>query len=171
VGRQPWTSRLTVEECAALNIVEFRLSGLLDAAPGTRGSISWQTDSDDSQSGTLQFEIWVNLTGRRSIHIPPQPLKLEGASVRIPGQTIRLAVTYPHFGGDRFWFICECSMRAGRLYLPPGKRVFRCRDCYELTYRSSQEHNTQAQADREWLGCLQGILDERRIAGKLGDFR
>ena len=29
----------------------------------------------------------------------------------------------------------------GRLYLPPGQKVFACRHCYYLTYRSAQEHD------------------------------
>jgi hypothetical protein len=30
-----------------------------------------------------------------------------------------------------------------RLYLPTGETVFRCRLCCDLTYLSSQEHNTR----------------------------
>ena len=31
--------------------------------------------------------------------------------------------------------------RVGRLYLTPGQRIFRCRRCYHLTYRSAQTHD------------------------------
>jgi hypothetical protein len=47
----------------------------------------------------------------------------------------------PHLGGRRFWFVCGCGMRAGRLFLPPGQRAFRCRHCHSLTYRSAREHD------------------------------
>ena len=164
VGRQPWTSRLTVEECLVCwNVAEFRLAKVFDAAPGTQASISWNSDPEGIPLGTLRFETWTDRVGRRAIHVPPQPLNLAGTCVHSAGQTVRLAVTQPHFGGERFWFICECGRRVGRLYLPHEQTIFRCRQCYELTYRSAQEHNTQAEREREWIDYLQGL--SRRNSG------
>lgn len=48
-------------------------------------------------------------------------------------QKIRLTeseLTY----GPRSWFICDCDRRVGKLYLPVGATVFKCRHCYKLTY-------------------------------------
>jgi hypothetical protein len=52
------------------------------------------------------------------------------------------------FGGLRYWFICPavkngvpCRQRVLKLYLPPGAVYFACRCCYELTYRSCQQHD------------------------------
>lgn len=59
-------------------------------------------------------------------------------------------VTAPcRFGGRRYWFICPavkngvpCRRKVMKLYLPPGQTIyFACRHCYELTYRSCQEHD------------------------------
>jgi hypothetical protein len=59
---------------------------------------------------------------------------------------VRLAVTRPHFGGCRWWFLCPlivndrpCGRRVAKLYLR-GK-YFGCRHCHDLTYTSCQEHN------------------------------
>ena len=68
--------------------------------------------------------------------------------IRIP---IRLQATRPGFGGRRWWLTCPlmvagiaCNRRIGKLYLPPGARYFGCRQCHDLTYRSSQEaHQTE----------------------------
>ncbi len=158
VGRQPWTSRLTVEECLYWDATAFRLAGVFDLAPDIKSSISWKSDPEGVPLGTLRFETWTDRAGRRAIHVPPQPLNLDGMYDHSPGQTVRLAVTRPHFGGERFWFICECGRQVGRLYLPPEEAIFRCRQCYELTYRSAQEHNTRAERDRGWVDYLQGLL-------------
>lgn len=47
--------------------------------------------------------------------------------------------TEPHFGGVRPWFACPgCGSRRRKLYLPPRREVFACRECYDLGYRSSR---------------------------------
>jgi hypothetical protein len=64
---------------------------------------------------------------------------------------VRLEMTPTQFGGRRWWFICPlirngvaCNRRAGKLYSPPGAKYFGCRQCFDLTYRSSQEaHQTE----------------------------
>ena len=50
---------------------------------------------------------------------------------------VHLNSTSCHFGGLRWWFACrDCGRRAAILYLPYWARLFRCRHCYDLTYRS-----------------------------------
>ena len=64
-------------------------------------------------------------------------------------QAIPLHWTPARDGGRRLGFACptgwQTESRCGRpcrlLYLPPGTHRFACRDCHNLTYRSSQEHN------------------------------
>jgi hypothetical protein len=47
------------------------------------------------------------------------------------------------YRGQRMWMLCpECGRRCGKLYLPPEASWFGCRDCHDLTYRSSQESGT-----------------------------
>jgi hypothetical protein len=68
----------------------------------------------------------------------------------------RLVPTPTQFGGRRWWFTCPlivngmaCRRRVGKLYLPPGKKYFGCRKCYNLTYQSCQEaHEDERQEAR-----------------------
>lgn len=59
---------------------------------------------------------------------------------------VRMVTTPAAFGGVRWWFTCPlarggvaCGRRTGKLYLPPHARLFGCRTCHELTYRSAQQ--------------------------------
>ena len=52
-----------------------------------------------------------------------------------------LTKTIPFFGGQRQWIQCnQCKRRVRKLYRPDSKRLFQCRSCYDLFYRS-QESN------------------------------
>jgi hypothetical protein len=82
-----------------------------------------------------------DLTITLSYHLPGQ-----GTSKREVSEQVRLLSTRPNFGGERLWFACSlqlngksCNRRVGKLYLPPGESQFACRQCHNLTYRSSQE--------------------------------
>jgi hypothetical protein len=139
MGRSPWTSRLTVEECP----VQMKATALrsVHLCRGNSGTMSWPSNSGGVDHGSIRYEVSSDEEGRLAIIVPSQPLKFN-RSVRLgQGQTIRLVSTHPHLGGERLWFVCGCGRRAGRLYLPTGRAVFRCRLCFNLTYRSSQEHN------------------------------
>lgn len=141
MGRKPWTSRLTVEECPIhLSTAAFCTAGIFKTAAGTSFTVSWPLSNGESL-GKLQFEVRADWRGRNLIAMGS-------------GQTIRLATTRPHFGGERFWFVCGCGKRAGRLYLPSGETVFRCRLCYDLTFQSAQEHKTRWAKMRPWFESL-----------------
>ncbi len=48
----------------------------------------------------------------------------------------RTACTY---GGTRAWFLCPgCGVRRRVLYLAPGARRFRCRECHRLAYSTQR---------------------------------
>jgi hypothetical protein len=59
---------------------------------------------------------------------------------------VPIVTTAPHFGGERLWFRCDCKRRAGRPFLPDGKREFLCRHCWKLTYQSAQRHDATVYA-------------------------
>lgn len=169
MGREPWTSRLTVEECPIhLSAVAFNRSGVFRLPAGTSFTVSWPL-SNGSSLGSLRVEMRADWRG---------PHLFVGADWRGPrllmgdGQMIRLTTTRPHWGGERFWFRCECGRRSGRLYLghvPSGETVFRCRLCYDLTYRSAQEHNTRAEKDRPLIEyCRQLMASVEARARKPG---
>jgi hypothetical protein len=79
---------------------------------------------------------------------------------------VRLTTTRQRFGGLRWWFVCPllvrdqpCDRRVGKLYLPPGARYYGCRHCYELTYKSCQEHDKRADAFRRNPALVAALLD------------
>jgi hypothetical protein len=63
---------------------------------------------------------------------------------QVVDQEIGLTTTPLPWGGLKWWFLCpRCwsglgSLRRRKLYLPPGATDFGCRQCYDLTYVSSQ---------------------------------
>jgi hypothetical protein len=86
-------------------------------------------------------------------------LVLEFSSTRTERrQRINLAVTEPHLGGIRLWFLCPITgQRARVLYLPDGQREFASREAHKLSYRSQGESHllrsiNQAQNVRARLG-------------------
>jgi hypothetical protein len=76
-----------------------------------------------------------------------------------------LQTTACHYGGERYWFTCPaagCGRRVAVLYL--GGKIFACRHCYRLAYKSQREaHDDRAtrKADkiRAKLNWQPGILN------------
>jgi hypothetical protein len=126
------TGKTTVEESLSLAIAGFR--GQIH--PHSAGTVTW------TRAGRV-----TNSTGFAVTWDPGPTLTLRyrrsETEIQIP---IRLDVTYPALGGQRWWFICPlvvagvpCNRRAAKLFLPPGAQYFGCRHCHRLTYRSCQE--------------------------------
>jgi hypothetical protein len=78
---------------------------------------------------------------------------------------VRLQTTPCHYGGVRYWFTCPalgCSRRIAVLYL--GGKIFACRHCYQLAYRSQRktiDDRAASRADkiRDKLHWESGILN------------
>jgi hypothetical protein len=135
MGRHRWTSRLTVEDCTLrLCVAAFRRAGTFACPAGTISTLKW-TGPGDELLGRLECRVEHTGPAGLAIYIRRQCARI---SAPVDEQTVSLATVRPPLGGKRFWFLCACGKRAGRLYLPPGQRVFRCRHCYNLTYRSAQ---------------------------------
>ena len=49
--------------------------------------------------------------------------------------------TYPYYGGQRNWIICNCGKRVRKLYRPESKALFQCRHCFNFLIYQSQESN------------------------------
>lgn len=133
MGRQRWTSRLTVEDCPLyLCVTAFHRAGVFTDPVGSIRPLTW-TDSNGFLLGRIEWRLFRNGSSGLSIYIRQQYARL---NVLVDEQTIPFTT-----GGKRFWFLCGCGKRVERLYLSPGRRVFRCRHCYNLTYRSAQRHD------------------------------
>ena len=130
VGCKP--RKRTVEESFVLPMRPFTKRRGLDG----RTVISWVRDGRTLGSVGVILN-WGDVP-RLSLmyHWHDKPVRMDVALTSMPTQ----------FGGCRWWFRCPlmrdgapCLRRAGKLYLPPNARYFGCRQCYDLTYRSSQE--------------------------------
>jgi hypothetical protein len=145
MGRQPWSDRLTVEECISLSVREFLQFDRRSYLSRISTSLSWA--EGDGQAGIECMLSWDQ--GQLVLHLS-NPLTGSGALIR--EQVIRTTSTPCRFGGKRLWFECPglhgvpCGRRCTTLYLPPGVGVFACRQCNRLTYESVQTHD--ARVDR-----------------------
>jgi hypothetical protein len=149
MGRQRWTNRLTVEDCPIfLNVRQFQRDGIFSHALGTPFTMTWTIRETASSLGILDYRVTHDGPTGLAIRIPPQLIRIQGSFTLSEGQLIPVASVRPHLGGVRPWFRCECGKRAGRLYLPFRQPIFRCRQCYNLTYQSAQEHDKRLGSPR-----------------------
>jgi hypothetical protein len=160
MGRNRWTSRLTVEDCPlCLRVATFQRSGMFSWPIGSTSTFSW-TESSGFLLGRIECRLIESGPGRLAIYIRRQLARI---NVIVVEQQIPLTTTRPYLGGKRFWFLCGCGRRVGRLYLPPGQGVFRCRHCYNLTYWSARKHDPRQSRKRaawraEFLAVVEPVM-------------
>jgi len=138
-----YRKRTTVEQCEWLDVNRWMREGIIAADHWCGGIWGWKDTRTGEMTSRIGYEVrtqgasgWVRLY----YAFTSGPHEGEEIDYRVP-----LTTTRPHFGGLRWWFICPgqgCGgRRVGKLYLPPGGIYFLCRHCYDLTYRSAQEHD------------------------------
>ena len=143
-GRWSWhDKKTTVEECLVLSAGKLARDGIIAQSPGT-GWLWWTNSATGALSASAGYS--------REVVDERVVLRLRYSVTRRDGEThdieepIWLQTTPSAVGGRRWWFTCAqvvnaraCGRRVGKLYLPPGRRYFGCRHCYDLTYTSCQE--------------------------------
>jgi hypothetical protein len=127
--------RLTVEECTSMDAI-------------TLASLSWSsprdwTDPDSSLSYSFSRILcepdWMVFRVEYERHCTATKQPQRGAfPLCVSGSQTR-------FGGTRWRFLCPidvrgdwCHRSVSRLYLRPGGRIFGCRHCHQLSYKSRQ---------------------------------
>jgi hypothetical protein len=166
MGRHRWTNRLTVEDCYALDVESLHRSGTFACPPGTVCTTCWG-DSCGGIEAMLGFVVVVNPCGGLVLSIDPDLGNIHPA-FKLPGKyLVPIATTRPHLGGKRYWFRCPalrdekpCGKMVGRLYLPPGGQLFACRHCYDLTYKSAQQHDQRKYNLAMYPMALDAILGD-----------
>src|SRR5271169_5519646 len=111
MGRQPWSSRLTVEQCHGLLISELNRGGLFCSAPGTVFTVMWNT-----RPSSEGVELTVSLLQRSHFE-----WLLSGVLSVAPatGDTLVSRINIPivrtpcNFGGWRYWLLCPKVWTAG----------------------------------------------------------
>lgn len=113
------TKRRTVD--AVMVLTAHRILAPLDVTRPARCRVI-------SAHGTLDLDIVPSAAGV-VLHYT-----VDGET--IPAYLVRWAVTTPHYGGTRYWWVCpQCGKVRARLYA--GRR-FLCRRCQGLAYPSTQ---------------------------------
>jgi len=144
-------SKAATEDYRALDVRALHRTGTL--VPGWRGG--WQWKRQDAVAASIGLEV----ENRDRVRLRYQ--------VTLNGQAEQM--DYPvsvewmpcHLGGERPWFLCPCcGRRVARLY---AHRLFACRHCLRLNYRSQQANKRDRALDRSWdlrraLGCDKGPL-------------
>jgi hypothetical protein len=153
MGRRRSTSRLTVEDCpCCLCARSYQSSRSFECPPGTTGTTTW-TDSGGVVVGKIEYQVVGRGPTALALHLRRQYARVPHLTL-VEEQLISITWTRPHLGGKRFWFLCACGKRVGRLYIPPGHDNFRCRHCYNLTYETAQTHDQRVNALAKDLDAL-----------------
>jgi len=139
-----------VEDCRSLDLNELLRRRLLTPGHSRAGSLRWTQATTGKEVGSVGYLVeWEEeravLTFRYGV--------TRGGEREEVDEPVRLVTSRPPLGGLRWWFVCPlvvngtpCRKRVSKLYLPPGGKLFGCRSCYRLTYRSVQEHNGRVAA-------------------------
>src|ERR1700738_3456672 len=91
------------------------------------------------------------------------PTHWGGNIIELPNQVMHTVQVSWRFGGQRFYFICECGRSVEKLHAFRD-RPWRCRHCYQLTYATRQavprhRHVIKVQKIREQLGGSPSMLE------------
>ena len=137
-----YDAKTPADDCLGLDVNYLNRTGTL--IDGMLGSLWWTSSATGKRRGTIGYRTDGDLF--------TLDYTWRDEAVTIP---VRLLYTAPRYGGRRPWFRCPlvvagvpCERRVGKLYL--RGRLFGCRRCYDLTYRSSQEAHAD---ERAFAGC------------------
>ncbi|UCH78626.1 MAG: hypothetical protein JSU81_01360 [Candidatus Coatesbacteria bacterium] len=132
-GRTYLVRKTAVEECCEVAVSDLAGGGPLRPGVRRRGGLAW------CRGGGVVFALGYALDTADPAAAAVR-LGYASAGGEEIEEVFRLEVTRPNYGGVRFWFTCPgCGRRRRKLYLPPRRRLFRCRECYDLTYESCRE--------------------------------
>jgi hypothetical protein len=129
-----------------------------------RQSGGWRWEVGGGGEFRLDYEADTLDPADAAVHLwycPCNPTMATGE--REENYRVPLTSTLPFFGGRRWWWTCPltingraCGRRVAKLHLPPGGRLFGCRVCHGLTFRSCQESHRHDRLFRllaRGMGC------------------
>jgi len=136
--------KAVVEDCLSIDANRWMKEGVLRAGVSLAGECRWSFPANGHF--TIRFTVNTQNTADRGLWLSYAWHWRSTGQRDSADYAVGLAVTRPYLGGVRWWFLCPlgdsgsiCGRRVGKLYLPPGVRLFGCRHCHQLTYLSSQE--------------------------------
>lgn len=128
-GRGRWLRmgrRRTVEQMLRLNA--HKIMTHVPNASRWRSTWRWQWRTwQGQQTSAIDIDVTVGERALLTYNWQGQPVQ---------PYTVAVATTRPPFGGVRYWWLCpRCGRRVADLY---GGKLFLCRQCHGLTYRTAQ---------------------------------
>jgi len=133
MGRHYWRKKATVEESCDLTIFQLRKWGMLVGGRHSATIVTWPAKHAGKESCA---RVEVNMIVEPYVKLTYFVSDRERNANSYDSEA-DLVTTPCNLGGVRYWFTCPwCGTRVGSLYLVPGERLFKCRDCNNLTYRS-----------------------------------
>jgi hypothetical protein len=141
MGRWGGDGRRTVEQTRVIDVGTLRRAGYVGQP--ARDWWKWRFRAN-------RLGIWPKSWEWGFIHLRNQVLCTEEVPWR--------------FGGQRFYFVCDCGRRVEKLH-SFHDRPWRCRHCYDLTYATRQatprdRYQIKAQKIVERLGSPAGSTDD-----------
>jgi hypothetical protein len=159
-GRWGWyTRKRTVEETGIIDIDALVCAGLTGHR---RGVIEWTNPTSDVRN-RLGFRLTATDHPTSLVldlfYTLSSPRQSEERVQRIP------LISKPQpFGGQRLYFSCPtlCGRHVRKLYSVPG-RGFACRSCQNLTYASSQQHDSRCDVWRRNPQALRAAVEAHSL--------
>ena len=151
-GNRLQSGKATTDDMRAIDINYLQREGLLKA--GYLNTLTWSRNGNPIAS----IKIFAEVDYVRLIY----KCRINGDEWEDKDYRVTIERTSCHYGGSRAWFLCPCChKRVGKLY---GGKVFACRHCHDLGYKSQREGELDLWARkvekiRERLKWEAGILN------------
>ena len=156
--------RRCTDDMRPLDVREINRAGLL--TPGRWFNWQWTRNGEVTGSIGLRVEadrVFLDYLNQNRHH--------NGGGWESMNYTVRLDWTACGFGGRRVWWRCPAVGCGRRVAVLHGGRVFACRHCNRLAYRSQREAvddraTRRADSIRRRLGWQPGILNVNGLRPK-----
>ena len=164
MGRRPWSTRFTVEQCHKLTISSLCAGGLFLLPLHSTFTVTWN-NSPSPERVELTAQL-MQRTHSEWVLIVTQTVTHPLAEATVSRYSIPITRLPCNYGGWRYLFLCPqvldgrliCRRRVTKLYRPPGQSRFGCRDYFNLTYSSTQQHDKRVDYLAKDLILLQFAL-------------
>lgn len=156
--------RRCTDDMRPLDVREINRAGLL--TPGRSFNWQWTRNGEVTAAISLCIDVdrvFLDYLNRNRNHNSGEwePMKY----------AVQLDWTVCGFGGRRVWWLCPAVGCGRRVAVLHGGRVFACRQCNRLAYRSQREGDDiratrRADTIRRRLGWVPGILHDNGLKPK-----
>ena len=152
------------DDMHALDVRKIQRRGLL--RPGL--SLTWQWTCNEKTIATIRLQVEAD---RVVLDYRNQSVHTNGGAWEPMNYAVGLDWTPCALGGQRVWWRCPAVGCGRRVAVLLGGRVFACRQCNRLAYRSQRETTDdratrRADAIRRRLGWDAGILNGNGLKPK-----